>query len=858
MSKFCKRLFVVVLMAGLVLLLFACSPNTGRGNRTLYPEIIHTKEDIWETPTEGVYALRGEVLLLAKSGVRLEDMERLIRDNAGSLVGYVESLGFYHFTTDVDSYATLENLCNSLSANGSVEDAMANYLIYDSANSYAYIPNPLWQQNYDPSWTELQRYVTWTPDEDYTKSEAGRDSDAEVNWAQKLIRLYEAHDLLSQVSTTTVKIGVRDSWLDYDHPDLQIPKANVKQASKPDSNTGERDHGTHVTGIIAATSGNGIGIHGVMTDRNVFFAGSDILFLSTDLELMKERYSAQGIGSVASSLYGFKWLADKGCRVINFSMSIAATDRAKLFAKTYMEKFFVEHPNILIVTSAGNINKGALHPINVKDAYGLTAISDKFRGNLLTVGAVDAQSKLSHFSNYGELVDIVAPGGTTNIAQLKQGYAERIVSTFADGNYGTMEGTSQAAPFVTGVAGLIWEINPDLSVSQVREILLDSAREKKVVAASNDVSYSYPLLNAYRAVEMAIATLPEDPPTETQTQPPTESPLVQSTEYFKKSPWEQMGFKGSNSIYNVAALLGVNQVAVDKAKRELPDDPMYCYSFMDGSKKVAEIMLSIPDGAGEVLLLSNFSGLTLPQGIRIGMPIVEVLSKYRCDENALRFAKGEINWNTLDNMQPDNYDGYSFYSDKYDNGELRYHGCITKRFLEYDNPHAIDYYVSYSDSSSRNQYGGTDYYTLDLLIKGGNVFGINLSFEAPGFFDSAGTTVSESDLQDLLRAKTSAAIITFEYADYDGDGTCEAFAATGKITPEFDDMISYTDCTLWFIDASGATVILSDTYSGIDGEGAEYTFSKGNQLFFRWVQHAFGSGYGEHVFGVRDGKPYRQ
>ena len=95
------------------------------------------------------------------------------------------------------------------------------------------------------------------------------------------------------------------------------------------------------------------------------------------------------------------------------------------------------------------------------------------------------------YSNYGDRVDIVAPG--TSLYGLN-----------VDGEYAYMAGTSASAPLVTAVAGLVWSINPTLSAAEVKKIVLENT--DKTITDLRDNTVKYPFLNAKLAVEAALKT----------------------------------------------------------------------------------------------------------------------------------------------------------------------------------------------------------------------------------------------------------------------------------------------------------------------------------------------------------------
>ena len=175
----------------------------------------------------------------------------------------------------------------------------------------------------------------------------------------------------------------------------------------------------------------------------------------------------------------------------------------------------------LVVQSAGNGNSSK-EPVDVKvngDFCGITkAIYDsipctktkkfsyeKLKEHILIVCAVenmgdDEKYKLASYSNYGEEIDICAPGG---------GEKTKICSTIIPEKhdnvaYGVTFGTSMAAPIVSGSAAVLWQIAPDLTAAEVKKLLIETAGVAHPTA-DKDTRESYPMLNTAAAVKKVVA-----------------------------------------------------------------------------------------------------------------------------------------------------------------------------------------------------------------------------------------------------------------------------------------------------------------------------------------------------------------
>ena len=248
------------------------------------------------------------------------------------------------------------------------------------------------------------------------------------------------------------------------------------------------NHGTHVSGIIAASRNNGTGIDGV----------------ADAVKIMMLRVVPDGDEYDKDVALAIKYAVDNGAKVINMS-----------FGKSYSpEKYWVdsavvyaEQKDVLLVHSAGNENYN-LDSITVfPNAY--LAAYKKNATSFMTVGAssdtlITEASIAADFSNYGKQnVDLFAPG-------------VKIYSTLPGGNvYGNQDGTSMATPIVTGVAAILRTYYPSLSAKQVKTILEKSVYvpqatspcllpgNSSISTPFNRLSKTGGIVNAYNAVVLA-------------------------------------------------------------------------------------------------------------------------------------------------------------------------------------------------------------------------------------------------------------------------------------------------------------------------------------------------------------------
>ena len=192
-------------------------------------------------------------------------------------------------------------------------------------------------------------------------------------------------------------------------------------------------HGTHVAGIVGALSGNGKGVASIAP-------GTAILPVR-----VLDRSGSGGSTGVAR---GIVHAADKGAEVINLSLGgpgrSAALDAAVAYATDR---------GALVVAAAGN-NRRTGNAVNYPAAS----------PGVLAVASTDANGLSSPFSYSGPAVDIAAPGGG-------------IVSTWGNGAYAALSGTSMAAPAVSAVASLYRAAHPQAGPAEVSSALVTTARD---------------------------------------------------------------------------------------------------------------------------------------------------------------------------------------------------------------------------------------------------------------------------------------------------------------------------------------------------------------------------------------------
>jgi thermitase len=220
------------------------------------------------------------------------------------------------------------------------------------------------------------------------------------------------------------------------HPDVRA-KVVLEQnfTTSPYGADDYCNHGTHVAGIAAASTNNGIGVAGVGFDASIM--NGKVL-------------DDEGNGSLSQLINGIVWSADNGAKVIN--MSIGAERSCATSEQEAINYAWAR--GAVIVAAAGN---------GGSDRNGDPQATAPANCNrVLAVAATDVDDGKPNFSNYGAAVDLAAPG-------------VNILSTNFVGSYESFSGTSQAAPHVAGLAALVWSTSWGTSNQAVVDRICSSA-----------------------------------------------------------------------------------------------------------------------------------------------------------------------------------------------------------------------------------------------------------------------------------------------------------------------------------------------------------------------------------------------
>lgn len=249
-----------------------------------------------------------------------------------------------------------------------------------------------------------------------------------------------------------VIVAVVDTGVDYNHEDLAgniwINSAEISGNGVDDDNNGYIDdmrgwdfhnndndpmddngHGTSVAGVIAATGNNKRGVAGIAMNSKI---------------MVLKCLGADRSGNANKAAEAIRYAADNGAKIINLSWTSQGES-----AKINGAVDYAIGKGLIVVVAAGNHNA---------DVSGYFPANNS---SVITVAAINDKNRRASFSNWGDEVDISAPG-------------VGIQTTFPGNKYRKTNGTSVATGYVSGLAALLISQYPDLSAAEVKGIIFDS------------------------------------------------------------------------------------------------------------------------------------------------------------------------------------------------------------------------------------------------------------------------------------------------------------------------------------------------------------------------------------------------
>lgn len=458
-----------------------------------------------------------ELLIQPRSSLSEVEAKKLADKHGANLVGYIGVSGTSQWRfPETKSFKELEILAKNLMDNSDIEFCAINI-----------IEQPSYLQNKCPT----SDGVSWDSWYHFDKSFAYRSVGAD--------KIYE----LSDKMTAPVNIGIIDADF-YDHLDLEHMIKDPPVLNEGDEGYG---HGSAVASVAAAKADNRAGIAGVypVTDERIKRGFVGDIYCRAAFDEGKEN-RITGTNNLMNELNVLADLLFKKCRVINMSYGlspgilnaihleheetpndIGPYEKYHLLNPSKMKEYFLKRfinadYKFLLVQAAGNASYHTWEKIiNIyppykqvndynKEGYNIPAEwessfayinESEVRKRIIVVGAavysgLPNKRYITSFSQHSDRVDIIAPGEGVGVVTNKNN----------DSVYA--QGTSFAAPFVTGTIASIWSVDPDFTSDEVRSFLLNGGKEQLVSddrpQAKKENVHAVPSLNVYKTLKLAL------------------------------------------------------------------------------------------------------------------------------------------------------------------------------------------------------------------------------------------------------------------------------------------------------------------------------------------------------------------
>ncbi len=245
-------------------------------------------------------------------------------------------------------------------------------------------------------------------------------ADSDYQWMHDMVNTYAAWGVT--IGSPAVKVAVLDTGMQEDHPDL------AGKVTSYDIGCGTTDcsgHGTHVAGILAAGLDNGAGGAGIAPNVSIL-----------NIRVFANAYGARTFDIIA----GINEAVERGAWIINLSLGS--------YFRHPLEEEAIESAidnGVTVIAAMGNDGSNTVHYPAAYDG-------------VIAVSAVDAAGSRAWFSNYGSWADLAAPGAD-------------MMSTVSGGRYESWNGTSMAAPVVSGLAALYMSAQGWTAPAQMEKLL---------------------------------------------------------------------------------------------------------------------------------------------------------------------------------------------------------------------------------------------------------------------------------------------------------------------------------------------------------------------------------------------------
>jgi subtilisin family serine protease len=274
------------------------------------------------------------------------------------------------------------------------------------------------------------------------------------------------------VVVAIVDSGISKGGVDLDCHTFVHPFNAITGVASPGAAVDDNGHGTHIAGTVAQCTNNGVGVAGI----------------AFDAALMPVKVlEADGSGEMSAIAQGIDWAIEHGADVINLSLGCELAGCSSSIIDEAIAAAVAA--GVVVVAASGNSDLDYVaYPANHPDVIG--------------VGAVDLNLRRAHYSNRGTALDLVAPGGDVKQDANSDGYVDGVLQETFEGStfgYYFWNGTSMAAPHVSGAAALLRSFIPDAGAGAIRQALIGSADD--LGPAGFDTAYGHGLIQIRDAID---------------------------------------------------------------------------------------------------------------------------------------------------------------------------------------------------------------------------------------------------------------------------------------------------------------------------------------------------------------------
>lgn len=272
------------------------------------------------------------------------------------------------------------------------------------------------------------------------------------------VHIVQAPSIWHATKGEGMKVAVLDTGIDLAHPDLVD---NIKGYAN--FTTGSRDdvadrqgHGSHCSGVIAAID-NQIGVIGIAPSASLYIAK----VLGDD-----------GVGSIDAMIQGIDWAIEQQVDIVSMSLGCSEDPGEQLHDAIKRAR----SAGVIIVAASGNESTHCGWPAAYEE--------------VIAVGAIDQALDKAGFSNFSKEVDIAAPG-------------VNIMSTYMNGGYAKLSGTSMATPIVAGVVALIQSFARKNEIKATPELIMQMINQRSVDLGEkgHDDHFGNGLINVFKLIK---------------------------------------------------------------------------------------------------------------------------------------------------------------------------------------------------------------------------------------------------------------------------------------------------------------------------------------------------------------------